>query len=55
MIRSTVHDLPSIDGYDQVMISRFTTLEVGSPLFSRSPISDICKRQINGPDFSFDQ
>jgi hypothetical protein len=27
MIRSTVHDLPSIDSYDQFAISGFTTLE----------------------------
>jgi hypothetical protein len=39
MIRSMVHNFPSIDGYDQVMISHFTTLEVASPPFSRSSIS----------------
>jgi hypothetical protein len=41
MIISMVHDLPSIDDYDQVMISRFATLEVGSPLFSRCPYFSI--------------
>jgi hypothetical protein len=39
MIRSMVHDFPSIDDYNQVAISCFATLEVGSPLFSRSSIS----------------
>jgi hypothetical protein len=39
MIISMVHDIPSIDDYDQVTILHFATLEVGSPLFSRSSIS----------------
>jgi hypothetical protein len=48
MIRSMVHDLPSIDDYDQVAIFHFVTLEVGSPLFSLSLIPNIFKCQIEG-------
>jgi hypothetical protein len=58
MIRSVVHDLPSIDDCNQVTISHYMNFEVGSPLFSQSLISQNLKfglhsHQINGPTPGF--
>jgi hypothetical protein len=49
MIRSMVHDIPSIDGYDQVAISCFTNLESVQLYFPDPRFPDICEPQIDGP------